>query len=41
MTEYLLAARAAVILCTNLALTSAEILFNTIEAELERRSAEV
>jgi len=41
MTEYLIAARAAVILWTNLALTPAEILFDAIEAELERRGVEV
>jgi hypothetical protein len=36
MTEYLIAARAAVILWTNLAVMPAEILFDAIEAELER-----
>ncbi|WP_283807702.1 hypothetical protein [Bradyrhizobium sp. LTSPM299] len=41
MTEYLIAARAAVILWTNLALTPAEILFGAIEAELERRGVEL
>jgi hypothetical protein len=37
MTEYLIAARAAVILWTNLAVMPAEFLFYAIEAELERR----
>jgi hypothetical protein len=37
MTEYLIAARAAIILWTNLAVIPAEILFEAIEAELERR----
>ena len=37
MTEYLIAARAAIILWTNLAVMPAEILFDAIEAELERR----
>ena len=41
MTEYLIAARAAVILWTNLALTPAEILFDAIETELERRGVEL
>jgi hypothetical protein len=40
MTEYLIAARAAVILWTNLAMMPAEILFDAIEAELERRGVE-
>jgi hypothetical protein len=41
MTEYLFAARAAVIiLWTNLAIMPAEIVFDAIEAELERRGAE-
>jgi hypothetical protein len=40
MTEYLIAARAAVILSTNLALTPAEIFFDAIEAELERGGVE-
>jgi hypothetical protein len=35
MTEYLVAARAAIILWTNLAVMPAEILFDAIEAELE------
>ena len=37
MTEYLIAARAAVILWTNLAMMPAEILFDVMKAELERR----
>jgi hypothetical protein len=37
MTEYLIAVRAAIILWTNLAVMPAEILFDAIEAELERR----
>jgi hypothetical protein len=41
MTEYLIAARAAVILWTNLALTPAVILFDAIEAELEHRGVEL
>jgi hypothetical protein len=41
MTEYLIAARAAVILWTNLAVTPAKILFDAIEAELERRGVEL
>lgn len=41
MTGYLLAARAALILWTNLAVTPAEILFDTIEAELGRRGVEL
>ena len=41
MTEYLISARAAVILWTNLAVIPAEILFNAIEAELERRGVEI
>jgi hypothetical protein len=41
MTEFLIAARAAVIPWTNLALTPAEILFDAIEAELERRGVEL
>jgi hypothetical protein len=40
MTEYLIAARAAVILWTNLAMIPAEILFDAIESELERRGFE-
>jgi hypothetical protein len=41
MTEYLIVARAAVILWTNLALTPVELLFDAIEAELERRGVEL
>jgi hypothetical protein len=41
MTEYLIVARAAIILWTNLAVMPAEILFDAIEAELERRSIEL
>jgi hypothetical protein len=37
MTEYLIVARAA----TNLAVTPAKILFDAIEAELERRGVEL
>ena len=37
MTEYLIAARASIILWTSLAVIPAEILFDAIEAELERR----
>lgn len=40
MTEYLVAARAAIILWTNLAVMPAEILFNAIGTELERRGVE-
>jgi len=40
MTEYLIAARAAVILWTNLATMPVEILFDAIEAELQRRGVE-
>jgi hypothetical protein len=41
MTEYLIAARAAVVLWTNLAVTPAEILFDAIEAKLERRGVDL
>ena len=41
MTEYLIAARAAVILWTNLAVMPTEILFDAIEAELKRRGVEL
>ena len=41
MIEYLVAARAAIILWTNLAVMPAEILFDAIEAELERRDVEL
>jgi hypothetical protein len=40
MTEYLIAVRAAIVLWTNLAVMPAEILFDTIDAELERRDVE-
>jgi hypothetical protein len=40
MTEYLVAARAAIILWTSLAVMPAEIPFDAIEAELERRGLE-
>jgi hypothetical protein len=40
MTEYLVAARAAIVLGTNLAVMPVEILFDAIEAELERRGLE-
>ena len=39
MTEYLVAARAAIVLWTN-PVMPAEILFDAIEAELERRGVE-
>ena len=41
MTEYLIAARAAIILWTNLAVIPVEILFDAVEAELERRGVEL
>jgi hypothetical protein len=41
MTEYLVAARVAIILWTNLAVMPAEIFFDAIEAELERRGVEL
>ena len=41
VTEYLIAARAVVILWTNLAVVPAEIVFDAIEAELERRGIEL
>ncbi len=41
MTEYLIAARAAISLWTNLAVEPAEIVFDVIEAELERRGVEL
>ncbi len=41
MTEYLIAARAAIILWTSLAVMPAEIVFDAIEAELERRGVEL
>ena len=37
MIEYLIAARAAIILWTNLVVMPVEIVFDVIEAELERR----
>ena len=40
MTEYLIVARAAIIPWTNLAVMPAEILFEVIEAELERGGVE-
>jgi hypothetical protein len=40
MTEYLIAARAVIIVWTNLAVIPAEIVFDAIEAELERRGVE-
>jgi hypothetical protein len=40
MTDYLVAARAVIILWTNLAVMPAEIVFDAIEAELERRGVE-
>jgi hypothetical protein len=40
MTEYLIAVRAAIVIWINLAVMPAEILFDTIEAELELRDAE-
>jgi hypothetical protein len=41
MAEYLIAARAAIILWTNLAVMPAAIVFDVIEAELERRGVEL
>jgi hypothetical protein len=41
MTECLIAARAVIILWTNLAVIPAEILFDAIEAQLERRGVEL
>ena len=41
MTEYLFAARAAIILWINLAMMPTEILFDAIEAELERRGVDL
>ena len=40
MTEYLIASRAAIIFWTSLAVVPAEILFDAIETELERRGVE-
>ena len=41
MTKYLIVVRAAIILRTGLAGIAAEIVFDAIEAELERRGVEV
>ena len=41
MTEYLIVARAAIIIWTSLALMPTEILFDAIEAELECRGVEL
>jgi len=41
MTEYLIAARAAIILWTSLTVMPAEIVFDAIEAELDRRDVEL
>ena len=41
MTEYLIASRATIIFWTSLAVVPAEILFDAIETELERRSVEL
>jgi hypothetical protein len=40
MSEYLIVSRAAIIFWTSLAVVPAEILFDAIETELERRGAE-
>ena len=40
MTSYLILARAAIILWMNLAVIPAEIVFDAIEAEVERRAVE-
>ena len=40
MAEYLVAARAAIILWTTLVVMPAELVFDAIEAELERRGIE-
>ena len=40
MTEYLIASRAAIIFWTSLAVVQADILFDAIETELERRGVE-
>jgi hypothetical protein len=40
MTDYLIAARAAIILWTTLAVLPVEIVFDAIEAELNRRGVE-
>jgi hypothetical protein len=41
MTEFLIATRAAIILWASLAVMPAEIVFDAIEAELERRDVEL
>ena len=41
MTEYLIAVRAVIVLWTNLSVLPAEIVFDAIEAELERRGFEL
>ena len=41
MPEYPIAAQAAIILWTNLVVMPAEIVFDVIEAELERRGVEL
>ena len=41
MTEYLIAARAAIILWTSLAVMPAEVVFDAIEVELDRRDVEL
>jgi hypothetical protein len=41
MTEYLIAVRAVIVLWTNLAVMPAEIVFDAIEGELERRGIEL
>ena len=41
MTEYLISPRAAIIFWTSLAVVPAEILFDAIETELERRGVEL
>jgi hypothetical protein len=40
MTEYLVAVRAVIVLWTSLAVMPVEIVFDAIEAELERRGVE-
>ncbi|WP_276326867.1 hypothetical protein [Bradyrhizobium valentinum] len=41
MIEYLIVVRAVIILWTSLAVVAAEIVFDAIEAELERRDVEL
>jgi hypothetical protein len=41
MTDYLIAARAAIIFWTSIAVAPAEILFDAIETELEHRGVEL